>query len=152
MNEEFNFLDPGKLIDSELELILVEKEPENFVKKYVPTYKFDLVNLNNKEKMGYIHLRIGNNENIFYGGNIGYGVDEKYRGNHYAARGCKLLFNLARKHNLKELWITCNIDNIASGRTAELAGFKLIEVVNVPPHNEMYARKEYQKRRYKIEL
>jgi predicted acetyltransferase len=33
-------------------------------------------NAKTAEVMGYIHLRIGNNENTKYGGHIGYGVDE----------------------------------------------------------------------------
>ncbi len=152
MANEFKFLDPGKLVDHELELILSETNPENVEKKYVPAYKFDLYNTATKEKMGYIHLRIGQNENIFYGGNIGYGVDEKYRGHHFAARSCKLLFDLARRHGLSEVWITCNVGNFASRRSAELAGFKLIEIVDLPEHNEMYEKGERQKCRYKIDL
>lgn len=72
--------------------------------------------------MGSCDLRIGHNENLYYGGNIGYRVEEAYRGNHYAGKACLLLFELARKHDLQYLIITCNPDNAASRKTCEYAG------------------------------
>ncbi len=38
------------------------------------------------------YFRIGYSEGLFFGGHIGYTIDEKYRGNHYSAKACKLLF------------------------------------------------------------
>ena len=51
--------------------------------------------------MGVCDLRIGHNDNVYYGGNIGYSIGEAYRGHHYAAKACLLLFELAKKHNLE---------------------------------------------------
>lgn len=150
MTTEFVFLDPGKLVDGDLELVLVEKDPANEVKQYCPAYKFEMRNVQTGEKMGYIHLRIGDNENIFYGGHIGYGVEEKFRGNHYAVRSIKLLLPFAKKHGLDCVFITCDPENIASRKTCELAGGKLTEVVDLPAHNEQYAKGDRKKCRYKI--
>ena len=54
---------------------------------------------------------------MFYGGNIGYGINAEHRGNNYAGKACKLLFKLAKKHSLDYLYITCDPTNIASAKT-----------------------------------
>lgn len=36
--------------------------------------------------MGQCDLRIGYNERLYYGGHIGYQIDEKYRGHHYSKK------------------------------------------------------------------
>lgn len=153
MNEEFKFLEPGKLIDNELELILAEKKPAIKERKYVPSYKFNLYNRNTKENMGYINLRIGTIEELYYVGHIGYGVDEKYRGHRYAARASKLLFDFARKHGLQTICFTCNPDNFASRRTIEIIGGKLINEVELPENNEMRIEHgETKKLRYEVKI
>lgn len=87
--------------------------------------------------MGNIDLRIGHNDNLFYGGNIGYRIDPEHRGHHYAAKAVTLLFELARIHELEYLYISCNPDNIASYRTCELAGGKLLGIYELPEDNNM---------------
>ena len=152
MPEEFAFLKPDKLIDDDLELVLIKGIPADPAKSYFPSYKFEMKNTKTGQKMGSIDLRIGYNENIKYGGNIGYGVDEKFRGNHYAARSVKLLFNLAKQHGLNSLIITCNPENTPSRKTCEYAGGKIIEIVDLPEHNDQYKRGERKKCIYKIDL
>jgi len=151
-NEPFTFLEPGKLVDDELELVLVKKVPANPEKDYFPMYEFEMINSETGERMGGIHLRIGYNENIKYGGHIGYGVQEKYRGKKLASRSCKLLFPLAKQHGISSLWITCNPENIASRRTCELAGGVLEEIVDLPEHNEQYQKGERKKCRYRFDI
>lgn len=152
MKKEFIFLDPGNLTDKDLKLVLIEQVPADEKKGYFPAYKFEMRNAKTAEVMGNIVLRVGNNENTKYGGHIGYGVSEKFRGKHYAARSLKLLFSLAKKHGINPLWITCNPENIASRKTCELAGGKLIEIVDLPEHNDQYQRGERRKCRYKFDL
>lgn len=72
------------------------------------------------------------NERVYYGGNIGYHVFEEFRGRHYAGKACNLLFELARKHEMNYLIITCSPDNIASRKTCEYVGGELLEVVELP--------------------
>lgn len=149
----FKFEKPGLLIDRDLELVLVEKMAANAEAKLVPAYVFEMRLTGTLDKVGQISLRIGNIKNIvMYAGHIGYGVEKSHRGRRYAARGVKLLFPLAKRHNLYVLWITCNPDNIASRRTCELAGGKLIEIVDLPTDNTMYLRGERQKCRYRFDL
>lgn len=149
----FRFHNPGRLVDGELELVLLDKYPGDPVLKWVPTYRFKMTLLGRSDLVGRIDLRMGDTEHIvMYAGHIGYGVEEAYRGHHYAARACRLLMRLARSHHMKELWITCNPDNIASRRTCELAGAKFVEIVDLPKDTDMYQRGERQKCRYRLEL
>ncbi|HNT77861.1 MAG TPA: GNAT family N-acetyltransferase [Anaerolineae bacterium] len=149
----FQFHDPGKLIDDDLELILDEKVPGDPAIEYVPNYKFKMRQTGSEEEVGYIDLRIGNPHHlVMYGGHIGYRVHPKYQGNHYAARACRLLLPLAHSHGLKTVWITCNPDNYASRRTCELAGAHFVEIVDLPEDSDMYQEGERQKCRYRLDV
>ena len=78
--DDFKFLIPGKLVDRDLELILVEKCSADALKGYVPAYGFEMRHVNQNTNIGNISLRIGNNENIEkYAGHIGYNVAPEYR-------------------------------------------------------------------------
>ena len=112
-----------------------EAQPE---KKWLPAYYFDICLLDGT-KIGKCDLRIGHNEKTYIGGNIGYSIDEPYRGHHYASKACELLFKQARKHDLDYLIITCDPTNVASSRTCELAGGEFVERTDIPEDNEMYA-------------
>ncbi len=150
---EFRFLDPGKLQDGDLELVLAHKSPADEAKNLVPAYIFDMRHVASSQRVGGISLRVGDTHHItHYAGHLGYGVAEGFRGHHYAARGCRLLLPLARAHGINPLWITCNPDNRASRRTCELAGATLVEVVDPPGHADMYKRGERRKCRYRIDL
>ena len=149
----FEFYDPGRLIDGELELVLDEKDEANIALGLSPQYRFKMKRTDTGEFAGGINLRVSNQPVIvMYAGHIGYGVSAEHRGHHFAARACRLLLPLARLHDLNPLWITCNPDNYASRRTCELAGATLIEIVDLPPDNDMYLRGERQKCRYRIDL
>ena|GEM_PF-525138 len=148
----FRFLDPGVLREKELELDLIKQTPANPAKGYFPMYVFKMNNCKTGENMGEIRLRVGYNENIKYGGHIGYEVKEAFRGHRYASRSVKLLLPLAKKHGINPLWITCNPNNNASRKTCELAGGKLTEIANLPEHNEQYLAGDRQKCRYKFDL
>ena len=152
MSDNFKFLDPGELVDDDLELVLVEKAPADEAKGYFPKYRFEMRNVKTGETMGEISLRVGNNDNTKYGGNVGYGVDEKFRGHHYSARSLKLISALAKQHGLNTLWVTCNPENVASRKTCELAGGKLVEICDLPADNEQYLKGERKKCRYRFDL
>mmetsp|Transcript_40488 Transcript_40488/g.35931 ORF Transcript_40488/g.35931 Transcript_40488/m.35931 type:complete len:117 (+) Transcript_40488:51-401(+) len=113
-DDTFEFKDPGELKDDDLELVLVKKNPADKGKGFVPMYDFEMRHSKTKEVMGNINLRIGDSESLYYGGHVGYGVDEKYRGHNYSARAVKMLLPLAKAHNRKSIDITCEVSNIAS--------------------------------------
>src|SRR5689334_19119641 len=107
--DTFQFLDPGPLIDRELSLSLIKLVPAVPDKGFVPYYNFAM--RVKHQTVGHINLRIGDNDHILlYAGHIGYGVDPAHRGHHYAERAARLLFPLAKRHNIQPLWITCNPD------------------------------------------
>lgn len=145
------FIDTSFLKNEEIQLILEKTVDGDEEKDWVPAYHFAICNREGT-KMGTCDLRIGHNDKIYYGGNIGYRLEEKYRGNHYAGKACLLLFELARKHDLEYLIITCNPDNVASKKTCEYAGGKLLEVVDLPEDNDMRERGETQKCIFKFNI
>lgn len=149
----FVFLSPGILRDGDLELRLRHSAAGDSDKGWAPTYMFDMYRTGTDLRLGSIDLRIGNFYRLItFGGQIGYGVEPEHRGHHYAARSVRLLFDLARKHGMETLWITCNPDNFASRRTCEIAGGEMIEIVDLPEDSDMYLEGERQKCRYRFDL
>ena len=145
------FLDTDFLKDDDIRLALEKTVEGDADRGWVPAYHFAILNREGI-KVGGCDLRIGHNDRLYYGGNIGYHVDEPYRGNHYAGKACLLLFNLARKHDLKYVIITCNPENCASRKTCEYAGGKLLEITELPPDNDMRERGETEKCIYRFDL
>ena len=130
------FLDTSFLENDEIKLCLkktVDGDPE---KEWLPAYHFAVCNKNGQE-MGACDLRVGHNLKTYYGGNIGYSIKEEYRGHHYAGKACILLFELARKHGMDHIIITCDPDNHASRKTCEYAGCELVEIAELPEDNDM---------------
>lgn len=145
------FIDTFDLKNDEIFLKLektVDAVPE---KKWVPAYHFAIC-LSDGREAGKCDLRVGHNEKLYYGGNIGYNVYEEFRGSHYAGKACLLMFRLAKKHGMSYLYITCNPDNHASRKTCEFADGILEKTVDLPPDNDMYLSGERQKCIYRIEL
>lgn len=145
------FYDVSDLKDGEIRLALkrtCDAQPE---KRWLPAYYFDICLLSG-EVIGFCDLRIGHNENTYIGGNIGYGIDEPYRGHHYAAKACRLLFLQAKKHGMDHLIITCVPENIASAKTCEAAGGKFLEIADIPEDNELYAEGKRKVSIYRFEI
>jgi len=148
----FEFKDFDYLTDGEIDLKIEDKTPSNDEKGYVPAYKYRITLYNSNDSIGAIDIRIGYNENLQYGGHIGYGIEESYRGNNYASKACKIIKQVAIAHGMDRLIITCNPDNFPSRKTCEKAGFKLKEIVDLPQHNEMYRKGELKKCIYELIL
>lgn len=146
------FLDTEQLMSQEIYLELDRTADGNIDKGYVPAYYFKICRRLDGVEIGYCDLRIGHNINTKFGGNIGYYIYEQYRGHHYARKACLLLFELARKHGLDTLIITCDPDNIASKKTCEYTGAKLLEIVDVPEWHQMYKDGKKRTCRYEIRL
>lgn len=145
------FFDTSDLYDREIMLRLVRTVGEQPEKRWLPVYYFEIC-LPDGTKIGYCDLRIGHNDKTYIGGNIGYGIDEPFRGNHYAAKACRLLFRLAKKHALEYLTISCQPSNLASARTCELAGGTYVETADIPEDHEMYAEGKRKVRIYRFDL
>lgn len=149
----FEFVDPGKLVDGELELILKNTYPGDNPGNRAPFYRFRMGLVGKRDEVGQIDLRAGNTQHVvMYAGHIGYRVHAKYRGHRYAARACQMLFPLARYHELNPLWITCNPDNLPSRRTCEILRAEFVEIVDLPKNTDMYMSGDRQKCRYRLSL
>lgn len=133
------FYDTTDLISEEIALRLDHTFPGDPVRGWVPAYYFDILDREG-QKVGNCDLRIGHTEGLYYGGNIGYAVEEPYRGHHYAEKACRLLFRLAQRHGLGYLIITCQPSNLPSRRTCERLGGQLLEIVELPEDNDMRVR------------
>ena len=145
------FADTDFLRNDEIYLSLDRLAEGDPVKGWVPAYHF-VICLLDGTPVGKCDLRIGHNEKLYIGGNIGYSVDESYRGHHYAGKACKLLFELAKKHELGYVYITCNVNNAASARTCEWAGGRLVATEPVPEDSDMYLRGYRHVYVYRFEL
>ena len=144
---------PDSLRDGDLSLKLLTSSPGNAKQGLVSSYKFQMIVHGCAKPAGTISLRIGDTDDlVLYFGHIGYGVEPAHRGHHYAARACRLLLPLARRHEMETLWITCNPDNIGSRRTCELLGATLAEIVDVPKRTDLYWQGDRQKCRYRLDI
>ena len=133
------FYDTEDLRDGEIMLQLERTAEGNPEKNWVPAYYFGIC-LADGTRIGQCDLRIGHNDRLYIGGNIGYGIDEAYRGHRYAAKACRLLFRQARKHGMDYVIITCDPGNTASAWTCELAGGQYLETADIPEDHDMYER------------
>ena len=151
-NKRFKFVRKLNLYSDEIYLALQRTIDADSELGMVPVYIFDICLIATDERAGSCELRVGYNDSIYYTGNIGYTVFMKHRGNRYAMKACLLLFELAKKHNMKKLIITCNPDNAASAKTCDLLGAKYITTVDIPPDNIMYILGDRQKMIYEVIL
>ena len=120
----------------EIRLVLEKVSEGDPDKNFVPAYHFAICDLKGI-KMGACDLRIGHNDRLYYGGNIGFRIEEPYRGHNYAEKACRLLFSIAHDHGLGYVIITCDPENMASRRTCEKLGGELVEIAELPEDNDM---------------
>ena len=145
---DFQFQNFDLLTNGEISLVIDKKIPADETKGYVPAYSFHIRLSECDQNIGHISIRIGNNENLYYGGHIGYGIIEQFRGHSYASKACRLIMQVAEAHGLEPVTITCNPANTASRRTCEKIGAELLEIVKLPPHNDLYQSGEREACRY----
>lgn len=103
----------------------------------LPFYWWDIILKPQNIAIGKVSFRIGHNYHSYYNGNIGYEVDEEYRGHHYALLACQLMLRVAHYHQMEKIYLTCDHDNVASYKTIEKLGATLIEEV-LPPKDWIY--------------
>lgn len=114
-------------------------------------YFYSIYLKSKKRKIGYCDLRLGHNDELYYYGNIGYRINEKYRGNNYAYKACLLLLVIAKEMNMDYLIITCSPENIASDKTIKKLNADYIATVELPQWHPLYAS-ERIKKIYRIDL
>ncbi|MCL2234881.1 MAG: GNAT family N-acetyltransferase [Defluviitaleaceae bacterium] len=137
--------DMSGLADKELSVICTARKDAIPEKKWVPSYEFSI--MVDGEKAGGMSFRIGYTDSLYYGGQIGYEVDEAYRGKGYCARAVALLAHVAKFHGMEKLIISNNVENRPSARVCEKLGLRLVRVVDVPEWHDLYKKGE---RRFNI--
>ena len=125
------FLDTDFLRTDEISLRQIELDKSDPQRKWDPAFHFDILDCAGTQ-VGGCNLRLGHSEALYNAGNIGYQIDEPYRGHHYAGKACKQLFELARRHGMKYVIIVCDPDNLPSRRTCEWLGGELLEILELP--------------------
>lgn len=134
------FLDTGFLESEEIRLVLERTREAEPARKRVPAYCFRICDRQG-EPLGSCSLKIGYIDSLYYSGHIGYEIEEKHRGHHYAAKACRLLFELAKRHGMTYLYITCRPDNLPSRRTCEYLGGELLEIAELPEDHDLRVEK-----------
>jgi len=143
----------GELVDGDLTLRLVGLTEARPADRWAAEFIFDMIETGSGRRAGIIRLRLAETEElVMYGGQIGYGVDEPFRGRRYAARAVILLLPLARANGMETLWITCDPENVASRRSIEIAGGEFVEIVDIPEYSPMYAQGRRLSCRYRFDL
>ena len=145
------FFNTNDLRDEEIYLALIGTFEADVRRKWVPFYAFNICLLDGT-RVGLCNLKIDNTELTKYCGNIGYEVDEEFRGHKYSLKASKLLLNLAKKHNMPYIAINCEPDNPASNRICQLFGAEYIETVDIPQEHEMYKEGKRQMNVYRIKI
>lgn len=139
-----------RLENKELRLEIIEKNTGNA--EVIPYYYYSIILKTNNVEIGKISVRIGHNKHSYYNGNLGYEINEEYRGNKYSLAAAKLLLEVAKFHKMQYLHVCCNESNIASATIIELLGAKLVEIVK-PPEDYAFYHEDMEKQRiYRLDL
>lgn len=115
----------------EISLRQIELAADDPQRKWDPAFHFDILD-HTDTQVGGCNLRLGHSEVLYSVGNIGYKIDEPYRGHHYAGKACRLLFELARRQGMEYVIIVCAPSNQPSRKTCEWLGGELLEIVELP--------------------
>ncbi|ERJ11297.1 GNAT family N-acetyltransferase [Haloplasma contractile] len=139
------------LVGKELKLNLIKTVNAEDEFDLLPFYYFEILTHQN-ELVGKISFRIGFNEYTIYNGNIGYEIDQKYRGNNYSLNALKLLKPLIKFHNQHTIFITTNSDNIASNKIAKKANGNLVGKFTVEEDHKFFTGETKIKHVYLIHI
>lgn len=134
--------------DGEIDLVLSNQAVADPSCGIDDGYLFCIYRAGTRDYAGYVSLRLGESPELYYLGHIGYRIEEKHRGNHYAERACRCLEPLIRRLRLGSVVITANVDNIPSRRTAERLGCVLERVAPVPAEYQAVCAGARHKCRY----
>lgn len=100
---------------------------------------FDIYLHNTDELIGIIWYDRGSDKEFTkYYGNVGYEIKEKYNGNYYALKALKLLKNVMLNDDIKTMIFNILPENIASRKTVEKLGARILCYRPVPKKHKLY--------------
>ena len=135
--KDFKVKPTDNLSHKEVSLICVEVNPKHAeFDPPLPRYLFDIVVAG--QIVGGIDLRVGYSIEYYLVGQIGYGIEEPFRGNGYSTKACFALLPLLKSHGFKRVLVTTDENNIASRRSCEKIGASFIETVDTPKWSVLY--------------
>lgn len=129
-----------KVCGERIDLVLSEVCKAVPEKKWVESQIFNIV-LKDGQTIGSISARIGTNEFTYYSGNIGFGIDEPFRGNGYAVEAVGLVKTVFLKNGLHKFFISNAPENTASIRVCQKAGARFIEKAKLPENYPLKVEK-----------
>ncbi len=103
------------------------------------------------DSYGYCYL-IVNDERPCHTGNIGFYIKDRYRGNEYAVRACRLLFQTAEAIGMKTLFLAVNKDNKPSKRICEKLGGSYLGTIKPEEHGDYYTESSLEREIYEFIL
>ena len=136
-SDNFEFQSTDGLVYDEVSLLLAETVPANPEHNAPPKYFFDIFVDN--QRVGFIHLRVCYSLAYYIAGQIGYGIDEPFRGKGYAAKACRALKPLIKTHGFKKIILSTDENNMASRRSCEKIGATLIHTIDTPEWIGLYS-------------
>lgn len=122
------------LHDDEIKLILSIGIPKRKQFYYI------IYDINTFEKIGNCGIRLEENEDNIYLGNIEYEIFPEFQGHNYAMKATKLLSQIALDYEIINLNITANPTNLASIKTIEKLGAQFLEIKKVPKNMKLYQK------------
>ena len=131
-----------KIIGKRIDLLLNEVSPSVPEKQFVDCLSYNIC-LKSGEAIGTISAKLGMNEVVYYVGNIGYGIDEKYRGHGYAPEAVELIKEVFIKNDFHKVIITNDPQNTSSKRVCEKVGAKLVKKAEIPPKHFLRAEQNH---------
>lgn len=133
-----------------LTLSCIKLEPGNAYE--IPFYWYNIILNESKERIGKISIRIGHNYHSYFNGNIGYEIDEAYRGHHYAIEACKMILSVAKAHQMTYIYLCYDEENVASYKTIEQLGGRLVEIILPPKDYFGYYEGMSRSRIYQLDI
>ena len=136
-----NFIYPSKDIPLNDGVIFIPRFNTNMEvpdMKKIPTYNFTIATYIDKLEIGSINLHIGYSKEIYYTGHIGCYINEQHRRKGYAIRATRLLIPLMKAHNMENIILTNNQNNISSMNLCEKLGARFLRTVPVPEWHSIY--------------
>ena len=143
--KDIEFRTPPKLAFSDVSLELEKTIPANHEQGFVPVYRFAMLK-NTNERVGHISFKVGDIAHIhLHVGHIGFAISPRFQGRRYAAKACEAIRPFVAKYYDK-VFITADVDNVASIRTIEAIGAKLLDTIAVPQEKSLSEDKWGQKK------